>query len=220
MSNDELLRRYLREDSQDAFALLVRRHVDLVYSAALRQVRQPHLAEEVVQAVFVDLARQARTLPDDQPLSAWLYVVTRRTAIDVVRREVRRRAGEEAAALLATMRTESTGWTEIAAVLDEAMATLDPADRSAILFRYFENLSLREVGVTLGISEDTAQKRVSRALDRLRTAFAGRGIAVTAAGLASDLSAHALQVAPTGLSAAISTAAALSATMSPVATLG
>ncbi len=97
MSNDELLRRYLREDSQAAFAMLVSRHVDLVYSAALRQVRQPHLAEEVAQAVFVDLARQARTLPDDQPVSAWLYVVTRRTAIDVVRREVRRRAGRRRA---------------------------------------------------------------------------------------------------------------------------
>lgn len=148
MSNDELLRRYLREDSQAAFALLVRRHVDLVYSAALRQVRQPQLAEEVAQAVFVDLARQARTLPADQPVSAWLYVVTRRTAIDVVRREVRRRAGEGAAAALATMRTESTGWTEIAAVLDEAMAALEPNARSAILLHYFENHSLRDVGAT------------------------------------------------------------------------
>jgi RNA polymerase sigma factor (sigma-70 family) len=207
MSNHELLRRYLRDDSQDAFAVLVSRHVDLVYSAALRQVRLPHLAEEVAQAVFVDLARQAPTLPDDQPLSAWLYVVTRRTAIDVVRREVRRREGEQSAATLATMRTESAGWTEIAAVLDEAMAALEPTDRSAILLRYFENLSLREVGESLGISEDTAQKRVSRAVDRLRLSFAGRGVAVSASAFAAELSAHAVQAAPVGLGAAISTAA-------------
>lgn len=218
MSNHELLRRYLREDSQEAFAMLVSRHVDLVYSAALRQVRLPHLAEEVAQAVFVDLARQARTLPDDQPLSAWLYVVTRRTAIDVVRREVRRREGEQSAATLATMRTESAGWTEIAAVLDEAMAAMDPTDRSAILLRYFENLSLREVGESLGISEDTAQKRVSRAVERLRLSFAGRGVAVSASAFAAELSAHAVQAAPVGLSTTISTAAAVSEAASALAT--
>ncbi len=218
MSNHELLRRYLREDSQEAFAALVSRHVDLVYSAALRQVRSPHLAEEVAQAVFVDLARQARTLPDDQPLSAWLYVVTRRTAIDVVRREARRREGEQSAATLATMRTESAGWTEIAAVLDEAMAALDPTDRSAILLRFFENLSLREVGESLGISEDTAQKRVSRAVDRLRVAFAGRGVAVSASAFAAELSAHAVQAAPVGLGATISTVAAISGAAGGIAT--
>jgi RNA polymerase sigma factor (sigma-70 family) len=217
MSNHELLRRYLHEDSQDAFAVLVNRHVDLVYSAALRQVRLPHLAEEVAQAVFVDLARQARTLPDDQPLSAWLYVVTRRTAIDVVRREVRRREGEQFVAALATMRTESAGWTEIAAVLDEAMAALDPSDRSAILLRYFENLSLREVGESLGISEDAAQKRVSRAVDRLRLSFAGRGVAVTATAFAAELSVHAVQAAPVGLSTTISSVAAICGGASSIA---
>ncbi|MEO5958556.1 MAG: sigma-70 family RNA polymerase sigma factor, partial [Opitutaceae bacterium] len=108
MSNRELLKRYLREHSHAAFGALVTRHLDLVYSAALRQVRSPYLAEEVAQAVFVDLAQQASAIPDDQPLTAWLYVVTRRTAIDVIRREMRRREAEAAAATLATMRTESS----------------------------------------------------------------------------------------------------------------
>jgi len=167
--------------------------------------------KDVAQAVFVDLARQARTLPDDQPISAWLYVVARRAAIDIAHREARRRAGEPSAALFATMRTESAGWTEIAAILDEAMAALEPTDLSTILLGYFENLSLREVGEALGISEDTAQKRVSRAVGRLWLSFAVRGAAV-----AAERSAQAVQAAPAGLPA-ISTVAALSGTACPVA---
>ena len=114
----QLLARYTRQHAEDAFAEIVRRHLDLVYSAALRQVRSPQLAEEVAQSVFTDLARTAHRLapwdknerdgPEtkknyptgrapDTILTAWLYEVARRTAIDVVRREARRQLREQVA---------------------------------------------------------------------------------------------------------------------------
>jgi len=209
MSDPELLQRYAETGSQEAFAALVKRHLDLVYSAARRQVRSPQLAEEVAQSVFLDLSRQARTLQPGAPLAAWLYLVTRRTSIDVIRRESRRQAREQTAVAIAAMNTSPSAWTHVEPLLDEAMDSLDATDRSAVLLRYFENQSLREVGQSLGTSEDAAQKRVSRAVDQLRLFFVKRGVAVTAAGLATDLSANAIQSAPAALGASISTAATL-----------
>jgi RNA polymerase sigma factor (sigma-70 family) len=188
----------------------------LVHSAALRQVRSPQLAEEVAQSVFTDLARNAAkltTTPDAAPvLTAWLYQVTRRTAIDVVRREARRQLREQIATDLNAMNATAADWTHIEPLLDEAMAALDETDRTAVLLRYFENQSLREVGVTLGTSDDAAQKRVSRAVERLREFFAKRGVTVGASGLAVVISANAVQAAPVGLALTISTAAALTGT--------
>lgn len=202
-----LLREYVESRSQAAFAELVRRHVNLVYSAARRQVPSHHEAEDVAQAVFVALADHAHTLEPEAPLAAWLYVVTRRTAIDLRRREARRQAREHAATEIVAMKTATPVWHRIETVLDEAMASLDPADSSALLLRFFENRSLREVGVVLGVSEDAAQKRIGRALERLRGDFARRGIAVTVAGLATDLSAHAVGAAPAALGGTIAAAA-------------
>ncbi len=210
MSDHELLQAYVRDHAQPAFATLVDRHLNLVYSAACRQVHSPQLAEEIVQSVFIELARSAAKIPASQPLAAWLYVVTRRLAINARRQEFRRLARETTAVELAAMKTPPESWPKVAALLDDAMETLNETERTAIVLRFFENLSLREVGDSLGISEDTAQKRVSRALDRLRLAFARSGIAVTATGLATDLSAHSLQIAPVGLGATISTASLLS----------
>lgn len=156
MSDLDLLQQYARTNSQDAFTALVQRHVHLVYSAARRQVRSPQLAEEVTQSVFIDLARQGGRLDPAQPLAAWLSVVTRRTAVDVIRRESRRQAREQAAAEIAAMKTPPSSWSRISEVLDEAMESLDEADRSALLLRFFENRSLREVGAALRLSEDAA----------------------------------------------------------------
>lgn len=206
MSDLELLHDYARTQSQPSFTALVNRHLNLVYSAALRQVRSPQLAEEISQSVFLELSHHAADFPKAQPLAAWLYVVTRRTAIDVIRRESRRLARETAAAELAAMKTPSETWSKVEARLDEAMETLNATERTAIVLRFFENQSLRDVGAALGLSEDTAQKRVTRALDRLRTLLARRGLTVTAATLATDLSAHSLQIAPAGMRATIATA--------------
>ena len=211
MSNtdSELLKRFNRDQAEDAFAEIVRRHVDLVHSAALRQVRSPQLAEEVAQSTFTDLARNAHRLAPDTILTGWLYQVTRRTAIDVVRREARRQLREQIATELNAMNATTTDWTHIEPLLDEAMHALDDTDRAAVLLRYFENKSLREVGQALGTSDDTAQKRVSRAVERLREFFTKRGITVGASGLVVAISANAVQAAPVGLPVTISIAAAL-----------
>jgi RNA polymerase sigma factor (sigma-70 family) len=210
LSDHDLLCAYARDGSQAAFAEVVQRHLGLVYSAARRQLRSPHLAEEVAQSVFLDLARNALRLAPDQPLAAWLHLVTRRTAVDVIRREARQRAREQQAAALtpSAMKVPSPDWATIEPLLDEAVDSLNAADRAAILLRFFENKSLRDVGAALGASEDAAQKRVTRALGQLRGFFLRRGVAVTAAGLATDLSAHALSSVPTGLGAVIAVASA------------
>lgn len=206
MGDLDLLQAYTRTRSQEAFTALVRRHVDLVYSAALRQVRSTQLAEEVAQSVFLDLARSAHELRPGQPLVPWLFVVTRRRAIDTIRSEARRQAREQTAAELDAMKTPSPTWLRVKDEIDEALASLGEAERAAILLRFFENKSFREVGSSLGLTEDTAQKRVSRALDRLRDLLVRRGIAVSSVALASDLSAHAIHSAPPVLSGTIAAA--------------
>jgi RNA polymerase sigma factor (sigma-70 family) len=209
-ANDlDLLRDFARDQSQDAFTTIVHRHLDLVYCAALRQVRSPELAEEVAQSVFTDLAQNAAKLKPGTVLTAWLYEVTRRTAINAVRGEARRRLREQIACEMNAMNASAADWTQIEPLLDEAMHALDETDRTAVLLRYFENQSLREVGQALGTSDDTAQKRVSRAVERLREFFAKRGVTVGASGLVVVISANAVQAAPVGLAITVSTAAAL-----------
>jgi len=104
----QLLAHYTQDHAEDAFTELVRRHIDLVYSAALRQVRAPQLAEEVAQSTFIDPARNGRSLAPDTVLAAWLYEVTRRTAIDVIRREARRQLREQIASELNAMTATTT----------------------------------------------------------------------------------------------------------------
>jgi len=215
MTSDlDLLGQYVRKKSQDAFAEIVRRRVDLVYSAALRQVRSPQLAEEVAQSVFADLARKAGKIsgtgvPPVNSLTPWLYAVTRRTAIDVIRKESRRQLREQIAVEMNNMNAteSSTGvppvWSEIEPFFDEAMESLDETDRSAILLRYFESKSVREVGEALGASEDAAQKRVSRAVERLREFFSKRKVTIGVSGLVVLISANAIQAAPVGLAQGI-----------------
>ena len=213
MASDlELLRDYARNKSEEAFTELVSRHLNLVYWAALRQVRSPQLAEEVVQSAFIDLARQAHQLAANTILSAWLYQVTRRTAINVVRREARRQIREQIASELTAMNATASDWTQVEGLLDDAMDALDETDRTAVLLRYFENKSLREVGEMLGASDNAAQKRISRAIDRLREFFTKRGVAIGASGLIGAISANAVQAAPIGLAATISTAALVAGT--------
>ena len=204
MSDHDLLQRYARTGDQAAFTELVARHLNLVFSAARRQVRPPQLVEDVTQSVFLDLARRARGFPSGQPLASWLHVVTRRTAIDALRRESRRRAREQTASEIAAMQTPDSTWSHIAQLPDEAVAALPDSDRTALVLRFFENKSLRDIGTALGTNEDAAQKRVSRALDHLRALLVRRGLTLTAAGLATDLSAHAIMTAPATLAGTIS----------------
>jgi RNA polymerase sigma factor (sigma-70 family) len=208
--DSQLLRAYAERRSEPAFTELVRRHVDLVYSAALRMVCDSHLAQDVTQSVFLALAKNAARLTDRPVLSGWLHSTAQNIAAQTVRTDMRRRAREqEAAAMNELLSTETDAtWEQIAPYLDAALGELKEAERDALLSRYFERKSAQEMAETLGISAEAAQKRVSRAVERLRESFAKRGVTVGASGLVV-ISANAIQAAPIGLAVTISTATAL-----------
>src|SRR5438552_11713093 len=167
MDDAGLLWEYASSKSEAAFSALVTRHVPLVFSAALRQVQNQALAEDVTQVVFVILARKAAQLPEKTVLAGWLYRTTRHVAAKALRSEQRRRKREQESLQMQSNEPEAA-WEQLAPFLDEAMSQLGEVDRGAVLLRYFQNKSLREVGRAFGMSEDTAQKRDSRAIDRLR----------------------------------------------------
>jgi len=202
MDDFTLLQEYAKSRSEEAFAALVNRHVNLVYSTALRVVRTPDIAQDVAQMVFMKLSRKAGSLKKDISLTGWLYRCTTYVAQTMVRAEARRQQREmrtiEAADLEA--RGESV-WRELEGFLEGGMAQLSDADQDAVLLRFFEGKSLREVGDVLGISDDAAQKRVNRALTRLREYFADRGVAASSAMIPSLLAAHAIQSAPSSMAA-------------------
>jgi RNA polymerase sigma factor (sigma-70 family) len=221
LSDQQLLRSYAQHRSEPAFTELVRRHVDLVYSAAFRMVRDAHLAEDVTQSAFVALAQSAVQLSDRLVLSGWLHGTAQNIASKSVRSDVRRRAREqEVVAMNELLSTEpDAAWEHIEPYLDEALGELSDPDRDALFLRYFECKSAREMARTFGTTEDAAQKRVSRAVERLREFFAKRGVTVGASGLVVVISANAVQAAPVGLAATISTTAALAGTViTPAAT--
>jgi RNA polymerase sigma factor (sigma-70 family) len=213
-TDSQLLRAYAEHHVQPAFAELVRRHVDFVYSAAQRMVCDSHLAEDVTQGVFVALAKQAVQLADRPVLSGWLHCTARNIAAQTVRTDVRRRAREqEAIAMNELIAGEpEAGWEQIAPHLDVALGELGELDRDALLLRYFECKSAQEMAQTLGISDEAAQKRVSRAVEKLREFFSKRKITIGASGLAVLISANAVQSAPVGLVAIISGSAVLAGT--------
>jgi len=194
-TDPQLLRAYAEHRSEPAFAELVRRHVDFVYSAARRMVCDSHLAEDVAQGVFLALAKNAPQLANHPVLSGWLHRTAQNIAAQTVRTDVRRRAREqEAAAMNELLAPEPDAlWQHIAPLLDAALGELDEADRDALLLRYFERKSAREMAQTLGTSEDAAQKRVTRATERLREFFVKRGITVGAGGLVGVITANAIQ---------------------------
>src|ERR1051326_643566 len=228
-SDVQLLRAYADTGNDPAFREIVTRHADLVYSAALRQVGSSGVAGDVAQSVFTDLARKARPvaakLTENSSLIGWLYRSTRFAALTVLRDDRRRLAHERQAMEQLIANSESTPeWEQIQPLLDEAMACLSDDDREAVLLRYFKNLNFRAVGSVLGVSDDAAQKRVSRAVEGLREFFAKRGVVVGASGLAALVSANAVQAAPAGLIATVSTAAlagttTLAATATTTATI-
>ncbi len=213
----QLLRAYAERRSDPAFAALVERHIDLVHSAARRMVGDAHLAEDVTQATFLALAKNAAQLSERPVLAGWLHRTAQNIAAQTVRTDVRRRAREQEAAAMNELLAESGTdvplvWSEIAPHLDAALGELAEPERDAVLLRYFERKSAKEMAAQLGISDEAAQKRVSRAVDRLREFFAKRGVTVGASGLAVVISANAVQAAPVGLALTISTAAALTGT--------
>jgi len=219
--DSELLATFARTNSEDAFAELVKRHVNLVYSAALRQVNgDEHLAKDVAQMVFADLARKTSSLSRRESLTGWLYTSAHFAAAKIVRGENRRRDREEKFMREPTNESRTgfqpvpsapePDWEKIRPALDDAMHDLKETDREAVLLRYFENRQFAEVGAKLGLNENAARMRVERALEKLRDIFAKRGV-TTATALASVISANAVQLAPAGLATTLTTASIVSA---------
>lgn len=213
--NDDLalLRRYSNQGCEESFRTVVERHLPLVYAAALRQVGgDRHLAEDICQHVFGELARCSGRLSAEVIVAGWLYRTTAFTAAKVVRSERRRRAHEAAAVKeqasdSMSSSPEGTGpdWESLSAELDAVMNRLPEPDRNAILLRFFQRLDYRAVGEALHVSDDTAQKRVSRALERLRKLLLGRGVALSGTALGALLARNAAAAPPASLTAQILT---------------
>ena len=195
------------------------RRIDLVYSAALRETGgDAPLAEDITQAVFAELARKAVKLAGHPALAGWLYTCVRRMTANVQRSEARRSRRELEAQIMTDPASSDSLWPQIRPVLDEAMHELNEKDRAAVVLRFFEDRSHKEVGLALGLNENAARMRVERAMEKLRVALERRGVTSTAAGLTVALTTSAVVSAPTELAASVAAGALAHAAASATST--
>jgi RNA polymerase sigma factor (sigma-70 family) len=202
MDDSQLLASYGHDPAAGALQELIKRHLDFVYAAALRQTRDPHLAQDVTQAVFLLFSQRASRLKPGTLVKGWLFNTTRYVVANSRRAEARRKSYEREAAAMRCEIVREDRWSDISPHLDDALAGLSEKDRRVLLLRYFEDLPLAALGQTLGISENAAQKRVAHALVRLRHFLVGRGATVASASLGEMLQASITQAAPAHLAKA------------------
>jgi len=215
----DLIREYVEANSETAFAELVRRRVNLVYSVALRCTGNSHDAQDVAQTVFVILAKKAITLRHRTILTGWLYETTRLTSGQLLRTRARQQTRDQEAYMQSTLNNSETEglWRQLAPRLEQAMSRLSEDERTLIALRFFENRSVAEVSTALGIQEWAARKRSERAMEKLRAYFSRHGIGSTTAILAEAVSAHSIQAAPISLAKSASHLALSKGTISALA---
>lgn len=201
IDDSQLLRRFVEQGSSEAFAELVKRHIEMVFSAALRRVgNDSHLAEDVTQSVFITLARKAPTLLGHPVLGGWLHRCTHYAAIDSVRAQRRQvRHEEHANTMISDPSVNQADWKQLGPVVDALIDELGDAERDALVLRFFEGRSFPEIGVALKLTEDAARMRVNRALERLRQLLARRGVTSSVAALGLALANHVAMAAPAAL---------------------
>ena len=205
----ELLRQYADRNSGTAFAALVSRHVNLVYSAALRKTGNSHAAEEITQVVFIILAQKAGRISDKTILPGWLYQTARLTAANFLKREIRRARREQEAYMQTELHTTAPdeAWGHLAPLLEDAMGQLGEKDRAAVVLRFFGGKSFAEVAMASGVSENAAKKRVNHGLEKLHRYFSKLGVRSTTAIIAGSISANSVQAAPVALAKSVTAAA-------------
>ena len=206
MDDWQLLNDYATRNSEEAFHALVERYAGMVYHTALRQLWNPHAAEEVAQAVFIILARKAATIRRQTTLYGWLFRATRFAVLNQRRQEKNRaRREQEAYAMQSASNSDDLNpvWEQITPHLDDALDKLPVMDRELVMIRYFGNKSHKEAARTLGVSEDVVRKRLSRAMEKLRVIFVRRGVAVSSLALVTAFTAHGVQAAPLGLASSL-----------------
>jgi RNA polymerase sigma factor (sigma-70 family) len=205
----DLIREYADLNSETAFAELVRRHINLVYSVALRYVGNAHDAQDVTQGVFVIFAQKAASLRQRTNLTGWLYETTRLTAIQLLRTRNRRLAREQEVYMQSTLNVSDTEsvWQRLAPFLEEGMTRLSEQERTALALRFFENKNGAETAALLGIGEWAARKRTTRAVEKLRLFFVKRGLTVSATSMTTAISVHSIHATPVALAKSVTAVA-------------
>jgi RNA polymerase sigma factor (sigma-70 family) len=206
-SDMDLLRDYAEHQSESAFNELIQRHIHLVYSVAWRLVRNDEDAQDVTQAVFIILARKAARLRPKTNLTGWLYEATRFMAKNFLTSKTRRQKREQEAYMQSTLNDSATDWQLLEPHLENAMSKLAVGDRTLLALRFYENKTGAEAAALLSIREDTAHKRVTRAIEKLRKFFAQQGVTISSAAIAGAVSANSVQGAPVALVKTISAVA-------------
>lgn len=222
LNDMDLLREFASRNSEQAFAEVVRRHIDLVYSVAWRYTGNFGDAQDVTQAVFIILARKAGSLGAQTVLTGWFYETTRFTAMRLLRDQTRRRVREQEASMQSQFSHEETSddiWRQLAPHLEAAMSHLGERDRILLALRYYQNKTGAEAASLLGMQEEAARKRTNRALEKLRAFFSRRGISSSTAVIASTLSTYAVQPVPDGLAKGVTAVALAKGTTASVSTL-